>query len=575
MAKTKRNTGSRTLGYLSLTLHAHLPYVLNHGTWPHGMEWLLEAAAETYLPLLRVLGNLERDDVPFRANVNLSPVLLEQLSHPLFVAEFPRYLNRKITAAGEDEAYFVQSGEDHLAGTARYWKSFYTQALEQFRGYGEGIVGAFRHFNDVGLIDVITSSATHGYLPLLGTDESIRAQIKVACATHVRHFGKAPLGIWSPECGYRPAGYWEYPLANTDGGEAGFQRAGLDEIFAESGLGYFFVDTHLVENAHHVQAGSAHDGRPSLYRPHAVGQAGSNHATVFPRDPRTAVEVWSSETGYPGDFSYLEFHKKRWPGGHRYWRITGDPVAIHDKQPYAPEDAVARVKAHADHFVSVAVEALKSADCAEGPPILTAPFDAELFGHWWFEGPLWLETVARTLAEHDTGLEMLNASEYLKRHQPGVSIAMAEGSWGSGGAHQVWMNPETSWTYTHLYPAELYVREAATNGPWRGSAQGRRILQQLCRELMLMESSDWQTLITTGAARDYAEGRFVTHHDQFNEVKVIWHAFATTGAIGEKEETRLAEIEKRDSIFPDIDPEFWTVQEPAQAGARVEETTTA
>jgi 1,4-alpha-glucan branching enzyme len=134
---------------------------------------------------------------------------------------------------------------------------------------------------------------------------------------------------------------------------------------------------------------------------------------------------------------------------------------------------------------------------------------------------------------------------------------MHEGSWGAEGTNQVWMNPETSWTYTHIYPAEFYTRDVCTAGHWRNSALGTRIVKQLCRELLLLESSDWQFLITTGAARDYAEARFLTHNDQFNDLKSIWQTFESTSQLTPGQDTRLAEIELRDNIFPDIDPTLW------------------
>ena len=218
------------------------------------MEWLHEAAAETYLPLLRVLKNLERDNIRFNCNLNLSPILLEQLSHPVFIAEFPHYLTRKIVAAREDEAYFIQSGEDHLAETARYWYRFFSQALDEFNALDGNIIKGFRHFNDIGLIEIITCGATHGYMPLLGTDESVRAQIRTAVTTHIRHIGKHPKGIWAPECGYRPAGLWSYPVPNADGSPTppGFDRIGVEQALSESDLEFFFVDTHLVEEGHRV-----------------------------------------------------------------------------------------------------------------------------------------------------------------------------------------------------------------------------------------------------------------------------------------------------------------------------------
>ena len=202
----------RPQGYLTFTLHAHLPYVVHHGTWPHGLEWLLEAAAETYLPLLRVLGNLERDGIALNANINLSPVLLEQLAHPTFKAEFPAYVKRKILAALEDENYFRMGGEQHFAETAVYWRDFFLQALQDFEALEGDIIAGFRHFNDAGLIEIITCGATHGYMPLLGTDESIVAQVKTGVAAHQRHLGRQPRGIWAPECGYRPAGPWQTPV---------------------------------------------------------------------------------------------------------------------------------------------------------------------------------------------------------------------------------------------------------------------------------------------------------------------------------------------------------------------------
>jgi 1,4-alpha-glucan branching enzyme len=566
-------------GFLSFTLHAHLPYVVNHGTWPHGMEWLHEAAAETYLPLLRVLGRLQHDGIGLHCNLSLSPVLMEQLTHPVFVAEFPRYVTRKIVSAREDEAFFVQSGESHYADAARFWHRFFTDALDDFEAIDGNIVAAFRRFQEAGLIEIITCCATHGYLPLLGTDESVRAQIRTAVATHTRHIGQPPKGMWIPECGYRPAGRWTTPVANADGSptEPAFDRIGVEQAVSESRIDYFFVDTHLVEESEPVSSpyarsrtpppGAAHGEHRAIYRPWYVdGSYGEpddatrrKPATIFPRDPSTGVQVWSGELGYPGDGAYCDFHKKRWPGGHRYWRVTGPHVDMGDKEPYFPHEAQARIQSHASHFVHLVHEALKSTSADPAPPILCAPFDAELFGHWWFEGPLWLEAVARTLHQYPCGIQLTSCSNYLARYPRAGFIAMHEGSWGAEGNNQVWLNPETSWTYTHLYPAELYTRQVATQGKWRASELASEIVKQLCRELLLLESSDWQFLITTGAARDYAEHRFLTHNDQFLELKSMWEAFEQLGHLNEHQGLRLAAIQERDSIFPDIDPAFWTM----------------
>ena len=576
--KKAKNTPA---GYLAFTLHSHLPYVVHHGTWPHGMEWLHEAAAETYLPLLRVLGTLERDGIPANFNISLSPILLEQLAHPFFIAEFPKYLTRKMVAAREDEAFFIQAGDRHLTETARFWGRFFSVALHDFDSLGGDIIKGFRHFEDVGMIEIMTCGATHGYMPLLGTDESVRAQVQTAVTTHKRHLGRHPRGIWIPECGYRPAGFWNYPVMASGATEPspGFERIGIEQALSESSIEYFFVDTHLVEDSRRIpspygapssrvprdpQLEKVTQGPPrNLYQPYYVdGQYDKRLATtVFPRDPSTGIQVWSGDTGYPGDANYLDFHKKRFPGGHRYWQVTGPRVDIGDKLVYWPQQAAERVKEHASHFVSLIYETLLSGANNTNPPVLCAPFDAELFGHWWFEGPMWLEAVCRTLHDYDCGIATITCSQYLDRFPRAGFIAMPEGSWGAEGNHQVWMNPDTAWTYTHIYPAELFVREVCTSAKWQNSELGTRIVQQLCRELMLLESSDWQFLITTGAARDYAEMRFLTHNDQFLELKGVWQAFEKDGFLNEHMTTRLAEIERRDSIFPDIDPCLWATGE--------------
>jgi len=575
-------------GFVTFTLHAHLPYVINHGTWPHGIEWLFEAAAETYIPLLQMLGRLERDDIALRANLDLSPILLEQLAHPAFVAEFPNYVTRKIVAAREDEAFFLQSGDLQLAGTAKFWQDFYVRTLIDFNALGRDIAAGFRRFNDDGLIRIITSAATHGFLPLLGTDESVRAQVQLAIDTHVARLGVAPRGVWLPECGYRPAGFWEYPAVAEDRVQVapGFEREGVEDILTRAGLRFFFVDTHLVERATTTSLKPERRSRgrnAGGYRPHCAVSPSkfspsdvtcqNASATVFARDPRTAVQVWSSDAGYPGDFNYLDFHKKRFPGGHRYWKVTGANVDIADKQTWDVHDATDRVKVHAAHFAEICQEALKAAtgrQPAQGsvtPPILCALFDAELFGHWWFEGVLWLEAVARELHQRaldraPTRIELIDCESYLERYPATDAIAMQEGSWGSGGSSQVWLNPQTSWVWARIYPAELYVRQMTTEGRWRNSELGIRIARQICRELLLMESSDWPFLIATGAARDYAEQRFATHSDCFNELRAIYSHWLLEQTISRGQEVRLGEIELRDSVFMDLDPGLWATAGP-------------
>jgi 1,4-alpha-glucan branching enzyme len=564
-------------GYVTLTLHSHLPYVVNHGTWPHGLEWLNEAAAETYLPILRVLAQLESEGVYLKANINLSPILLEQLAHPVFKQEFPEYLERKIAAAQKDAKEFVAQGNDHLAHVARFWEQFFGEDLDHFRALDGDIITGFRHYNDIGAIEVFTCAATHGYFPLLGNDASIRAQVRTGIETHKKYLGKPPRGIWIPECGYRPAGEWYFPVHLNGSArplpQHPFYRAGVEQILAENGLEYFFIDTHLVEQSamftpyEHlagdrpiaVEQVDGSQPRVSFYQPFFADTPDRReaHVAFFTRDPRTSVQVWSGDHGYPGDADYLEFHKKKFPGGHRYWRVTGPRVDLGDKQPYYPNVASERTQDHAVHFAYITGEAIKHNPPAGAPPILCAPFDAELFGHWWFEGPQFLANVAREFAKPESPLKLITCGEYLEKYPPQGFLALEEGSWGANGNNSVWLNPDTAWTWTHIYPAEEAVRQMARSNKWVGNETATRLAKQICRELLLLESSDWQFLITTGAARDYAEKRFNDHLHEFRLLIDAWRRYEATGEIPAEGVKKLEEVEARDSVFPDVKPELW------------------
>jgi 1,4-alpha-glucan branching enzyme len=584
-----------------------LPYVIHHGTWPHGLDWLHEAAAETYLPLLGVLRRLERDGLALNANLSLSPVLLEQLTHPTFKEMFPQYVERKINAAREDENYFRQNGEHRYAETAVFWLRFFERTLADFEELGRDIVKGFRHFYETGSIEILACAATHGYLPLLGTDESVAAQIRAGVAAHERHLGRKPRGMWIPECGYRPAGMWQAPVAvaGESSAEPPFPRVGVEEALAEAGIEYFFVDTHLVEESiqftpYQMAAGDlglrlhnlpAHELKrkgdlASVYRCYLVqgpaqasdqGAAAMAHPVAFfPRDPRTGLQVWSGDTGYPADGNYLDFHKKRWPGGHQYWQVTLAQSEMDAKQPYHPEEALARTWIHAEHFVALVRDALQDSihdsrqnslrggagDPPPQPPVLASLFDAELFGHWWFEGPIWLESVVRLFAREEIPVALIAGGEYLDKFPPRQGLELGEGSWGKNGGNEVWLNDQTSWTWSQIYRAERVMREIAGDPRWRdehgeNGGVGARIAKQLARELLLLESSDWQFLITTAAARDYAEKRFSGHLAEFAELELLWAEFLANGSLSQRGVAILAEMEERDCLFAEIDPGLW------------------
>lgn len=546
----KHSSGSA--GYVSFVLHAHLPYVLHHGTWPHGLEWLLEAAAETYLPLLRMLRTLQDEGIPVRMNVSLSPVLLQQLAHPDFRSELPPYLERKIAAAREDAGFFELANETHLLGLARHWERFFTQSLEELQLLDGDLVAGFRNAQQSGSLSLMTSAATHGYVPLLGTDESVLAHFQTAVRAHRKLIGTDTAGAWLPEFGYRPGGTWQFPVAPEGRNEVGqaSQRIGAETALSAAGLSFTFVDAHLIENAERIGGGS-----PSLYRPYRIGDS---DVAVLARDPRTTSQVWSPQQGYPGEFAYLDFHKKRWPGGHRYWRVTGDYLGMEAKEPYHLETAQERSRSHAEHFVSLVADTLRAQPSPDNEPLLlSAPFDLELFGHWWHEGVQFLENVFRILHKGTHGVHAITTEEYLAQHGTAGRVRMSEGSWGANGDNSVWLNGETSSLLSTVYAAQLAVRAAAQTPQWTADGQAGRVARQMCRELLLMESSDWPMLITTGAARDYAEKRFREHADAFSQLQAMWPAITKDRPLTPEEEATLTELERVDSLFPDLDPADW------------------
>lgn len=553
------------VGTFTFVLHSHLPWVLHHGRWPHGVDWLNEAAAETYLPLWRMLHERAGTGAPLGVTIDFSPVLCEQLAHHDFHREFLSYLEQKIAAAVEDRAWFGRTGETALATLAERWERFYRETLEDFMGaHGSNIVARFRRLQEQGAIEIFTCGATHGYFPLLGTDAAVAGQVRTARTAHRRHFGRDPQGIWLPECAYRPAGPWTDPL-NPDA--APVARRGIEEILAPQGLRYFFVDSHLLsggrplgvyadrfEALRHVvrDADGVLTERARLpYQPYRVGHA--PEVSCYGRDAVTAMQVWSGDHGYPGDGAYLDFHKKRFPGGHRYWAVTHPRADLAHKEVYRPADAEARVPAHADHFVGMLHRVLAESSAGQdAPPIVCAMFDTELFGHWWFEGPRFLAAVLDRLAAAQ--IRPSTAGRHLEQFPPTECVALPEGSWGDGGGHRVWLNEDTRWTWGPVHEAERrFERLVNAAAPLAPEPLLERLLAQAGRELLLLESSDWQFLITTFSARDYAELRVSEHADDFARLAHLAERRLGGGALSEADEQFVAACEQRDSIFPDFE----------------------
>jgi len=564
---------SRPFGNFTFVLHAHLPYVLGHGRWPHGTDWVCECASESYIPILDTLFRLVEEGHSPRVTMGITPVLAEMLADNSFKSEFETYLGQRISTAQENEREFASQGLSHRAELARMWQDFFSGVLRRFRErYNRDLIGAFRHLQDEGHIEIITSAATHGYLPLLGLDSSVRAQVGLGVATYQRHFGRKPSGFWLPECAYRPGYSWKAPVESALG-QGGYARRGVEEFLGQSGLDYCIVDSHLLRGGEAVGVYIARF--PTLkvlwqqfadqYQPTPQKEELSEHRTyfvlsredarpvsVFTRDPRTGLQVWSGEWGYPGDAWYLDFHKKHWPGGHRYWRVTSANCDLADKWEYEPARAVERIPEQADHFKNLVKDLLRAHTARFGEAgIVCSPYDAELLGHWWFEGPQWLYTVLKWMAQ-DPEIRLVTCSEHLAENPPKGGVALPEGSWGEGGFHWIWLNEWTIWTWKHVYDAEVELRDllAEFAAP---EERLRPVLEQAARELLLLESSDWQFLMSTWTARDYAEARVAEHYSCFKRLADLARKLGRRQEVSPQEWNYLSAIRERDRLFEVVD----------------------
>ncbi len=543
-----------------LVLHSHVPWVLGHGRWPHGSDWLCEAALDTYLPLLEALRRLDADGIAAPVTIGVTPVLANQLTHRTFGDELEAFFAQRLRACDEAPASLGQTGDEALLPLVAFWRERFLRLRLLNRAIGGDIVGALAELARRGRVELISSAATHGFLPLLGRDESIRLQLVAGVAEHRRLFGAAPSGCWLPECAYRPRGPWKH----RSGSARGAVRRGIEEHLGDAGYRYFFTDAHLAHagtflggasdiplgaerfdaERHESSTASAGPVERSPYQAYLASERRRGAVATLVRDPRSSMQVWSRHQGYPGDESYLEFHKIRWPGGIKYWRVTGPGTDLGTKGAYAPDAARARIAAHADHFTGVLGSIAKDPLAR----VAVAPFDTELFGHWWFEGVDFLEALYRRLPQAPA-VHATTASAHLKGHAPRQAVRLAAGSWGADGDWSMWLNDRTAWTWNRMWPLEDRFWTAAPEALRREEA--RPVLAQAARALLLAQSSDWQFIISTGAAADYAERRFTHHCDDLERLLAGLAPEADDGARARARDEAKAQA-WRDSLFPDV-----------------------
>ena len=520
-------------GYLALVLHAHLPYV-RHPEYDEFMEedWLFEAITETYLPLLRILHGLADDGVPFALTLTLSPPLCHMLRDPLLQERTERYLDRSVELARREVARTQDSGP--VGEVAQ----FYLHRLMQCqRDYAErwrrDLVGAFAALQERGVIEIITCAATHGFLPLMENfPEAMRAQILIARDHYREMFGRDPRGIWLPECAY---------------------TSSLDRVLAEANLRWFILDSHGV------MFGSPRP-RYAIYAP-VFTPAGP---AAFGRDRESSRQVWSAEEGYPGDPAYRDFYRDigfdlsleylrdflpadgtRKFTGLKYHRITGP---THEKEIYNRGWAMGAADAHAGNFMGArAAQIQHLRGNMNVPPIIVSPFDAELFGHWWFEGPEFLNLFIRKAVYDQDAFTLTTPSLYLAMHDTQQLVVPSASSWGHKGYWEVWLDDSNAWIYPHLHMAAKRMTETARAFASEAPAPlVERALRQMARELLLAQSSDWAFLMKTGTARNYATKRTKDHILRFTR---LYDQVRSRDI----DEAFLANCEWRDNIFPNLD----------------------
>jgi len=517
-------------GYLCLVLHAHLPFV-RHPEFEDFLEedWFYEALTETYIPLLLMMERLEREGLNFRLTMSITPPLAGMLTDPLLRERYKKYLLNLETLTEKETS---RTKNMPLFGrTLELYRERFSACRKIYAHYGGNILNGFKYFQDSGSLEIITCAGTHGFLPLMDNRKSQRAQVRIAVSDYLMKFGKKPRGVWLAECAY---------------------TEGVDEILRDNGIRYFFTDTHGILF-----------GRPRpKYAVYAPVYCPTGVA-VFARDVESSMQVWSAEVGYPGDYRYREFYRDighdlpydyikphlhrdgvRRNVGIKYHRTTGR-VPLNKKEPYDPEQASEAALIHARHFLFCRTKQSEHLySVLDREPVVVCPYDAELYGHWWWEGPEFLYFLFRELAGQDI-VKPVTPSWYLRKFPQLQVLEPSPSTWGDKGFNEVWLNGTNDWIYRHLHHAGEKMARMAEKFP---DAQGikKKILNQMARELLLAESSDWAFIMTAGTMVPYALKRTKTHLNNFLILLKMLEANSVDGSF-------LKKCGERNNIFPQMD----------------------
>ena len=515
---------------LNFIFNAHLPFV-RHPEYPKFLEedWLFEAINESYIPLLRMMYRLKNDRVPFKLTFSLSPTLCAMLSDNLLKERFSAYMEQHIERGNKEIESLA--GDKAMLSLAKMYREAIGQNYDFYNNECEGdLIACFNKLSNEGYLEIITTTATHAYLPVYKDyPVAVNAQIETGILEHIKHFDKMSDGFWLPECGYYP---------------------GLENHLKNHNVSWTTLSTQaLVLSPDKSEHGS--------YAPIKC----PNGLYCFIRDFNLSSLVWSSTEGYPCDPEYREFYRDigydlpidyirpyihepevRVFTGFKYWAITGNTA---DKVVYDREKASQKAMSHAKNFIyNVRNRTRNIEDLLDNDPFYTVSFDAELFGHWWFEGVQWLENVIRLCAKEED-MCLMTPSEFIKSGIDVQTLQPATSSWGEGGYSSVWVdNSSNAWIYRHLYKSIERMTELAERFPKQKSLK-QRFLNQAAREMLLLMASDWPFIIHNGTT-EYAKKRLEGHIQNLN---LVYDNMCKNAVNTEW----LIKAEKRNNIFPQLD----------------------
>ncbi|MBN1257055.1 MAG: DUF1957 domain-containing protein [Planctomycetes bacterium] len=538
--KNRRHHAPDERGYWSLVLHQHLPFV-RHPEHDVSLEeqWFFEAVVSVYTQLLHLFWELERDKVDFRLTVSFSPTLISMMRDPLLKMRAARHIDECIAFATQER--------DNSQG--KPWHDTVEQTLhrfhlarEVFRAYEGDLTRGYRDFQKIGKLEIITCPATHMILPLFNHfPEVIRAQLRFACEQYQRVFERAPRGVWLPENAFTP---------------------GIDRYLAEQGLKWSLGSARSILSG---DTRAFYDGRLPVITPSGVA--------AFGIDEETRQQVWSRESGYPGHMHYKEWYRDvgydaewdylppyfktanvRRNTGIKYHRITGQEVQLSEKDYYNIPAAEAAVNEHAAQFVYYrGVQVNHLHDTMGVKPCVVSAYDAELFGHWWEEGPAWINSVFRKMLYDQNIVRPITPSEYLAENPRHQKLMPGAASWGKKNFFSTWVDGReyqpNCWVFRHYYRLCGRLQEQAIRYKTTTDPRIIRTLNQAVRELFLAVSSDWGFLIETGQAVRYAELKIVTHLDRTRQL--LTHLES-----GKLDSSYLETLEEVDTIFPGEEMDF-------------------